>query len=127
MLLGGDRISELAASRTEHARTVDAAFVDRDCGDAPTERDNAFAPWRLAVRAGLRRSQRADEGQRYEVDCGDGEAGLLYGSDQARGGRLVGRDEEDLHHRFAVFAGDVAENREVENGFVHRDRDEVGA
>ena len=124
--LAGDRVGELAPAGTEHADEArDAAFVHGDRSDAATEGHDAFAARRVAaVRVGVR--QGTDQCERKEVDGGDAEAGGLDRGDEARGRRFVRGDEQHLHQGFAVFARRVPEDGEVEHGFVHRDRDEVG-
>ena len=88
--------------------------------DAAAERHDALGARAVVAH---RVGEAADQRERNEVDRLDSEPGALDRLDETGDRRRVRRGEQDLHHRLAVLALDRAEDREVDDGFVERDRE----
>ena len=118
-----DRVGELAPTGAEHAHEPrDAVLVHDHARDTAAERDDALG---AAAVVADRVAEAADQRERDQVDRLDSETGALDRVDQAGDRRGMRRSEQHLHDRLAGLGLDRPEDREVDDGLVERDRDEL--
>src|SRR6266404_6217164 len=119
-----DRDGQVLSAPAEHAcELADATVGDGERRTVMTDIDDDLSA-RRGRRVGRRRlGQRAQHGERLEVDAGDGDARFLAGEDVAFDELPVGDDEQYAPNGLArLLVGGLREQLPVEHRLLERDR-----